>query len=131
MTCIKNEIIKEAVIDVMPAERIVTSVHNIYSCDLYKCTVADTEFTSSFELTCNDDTTVTTFVGYFDTIFQQENASNFSTGPFTRPTHWKQTLFHLRNPILCKKGCSVVSIFSNILFCKRSCLTCIFLQEKY
>lgn len=36
--------------------------------------------------------------------------TSFSTGPASEPTHWKQTIFFLRDPILAAEGALVVSV---------------------
>ncbi|KAK7604899.1 hypothetical protein V9T40_006085 [Parthenolecanium corni] len=104
MSAIQREVIKEAIIDAIPSEKIVTSEACISSFNLYTCSVADTNFSSSVELTYNEDTTITTLVGYFDTTFNLPNRVHFSTGPFSTLTHWKQTLFYLPERISRKKG---------------------------
>ena len=39
-------------------------------------------------------------VGYFDVVFDVESYSlSFSTSPQDTPTHWKQTVFHFKDPI--------------------------------
>ena len=39
-------------------------------------------------------------VGYFDVIFDVKGYSlSFSTSPQDTPTHWKQTVFHFKDPI--------------------------------
>ncbi len=104
MSCMQNEVLKNAVIDFVPAEKIVTTAANISSFNLYKCTSADTDFKSSFELHCKNTSCITEFVGYFDTIFSLEKEVKFSTDPFSPPSHWKQTVFYLKDPIYCKEG---------------------------
>lgn len=108
MSAIQREVIKEAIVEAIPSEKIVTSEACISSFNLYTCSVADTNFSSSVELTCNEDTTITSLVGYFDTAFNLPNRVHFSTGPFSTLTHWKQTLFYLPEPISRKKGLYLV-----------------------
>ena len=39
------------------------------------------------------------FLGFFDANFEDvENPARMSTGPVASPTHWKQTIFYLREP---------------------------------
>ncbi|XP_065201105.1 uncharacterized protein Art3 [Planococcus citri] len=116
MSSIRNEVLKEVIIDVMPSKNIVTSSSNIASFDLYKCSVKDTSFSSSFNLTCNEDTSITAFVGYFDVLFQLENTVQFSTDSFSTPTHWKQTIFYISHPIVLKKGDNL----NGRLICRRN-----------
>ena len=64
----------------------------------------DTEFVSNFTLNVQRDGQLTGLVGYFDTYFELPSPVFFSTGPRATPTHWKQTIFYLPNPIAVKKG---------------------------
>jgi len=55
----------------------------------------------------NTDCTIHALIGYFDTFFDHEKASHqvtFSTGPLATPTHWKQTVFLLAQPLHKKQG---------------------------
>jgi len=47
---------------------------------------------------------LTSIAGYFDVFFDLDNPVSFSTGPLAAPTHWKQTIFFLDNPIAMKAG---------------------------
>ena len=42
----------------------------------------------------------------------KEKISSFSTGPMGTPTHWKQTIFMLREPFMVSEGSVVVGRFS-------------------
>lgn len=96
--------LKEAVVDFIPSDRIVTAVAKLTSFNLYTCNVEDVNFDSTFELVCYEEAELTCLVGYFDTIFNLQHKVQFSTGPFTNGTHWKQTLFYIENPVPVKKG---------------------------
>ena len=64
------------------------------------CTVADVEFHSDFTLMVKVDAQLTAVVGFFDVDFQSLlHQKSFTTSPYTTPTHWKQTVFLLQNPI--------------------------------
>lgn len=104
MSIIQKEVVKQAVVDIIPKEKLVTSCALISSFNLYECSVKDTDFSSPFELIATMDATVTTLVGYFNVFFNLEEKIFFSTGPLVQPTHWKQTLFHISEPISMKKG---------------------------
>ncbi|KAF9525547.1 protein arginine N-methyltransferase [Crepidotus variabilis] len=41
----------------------------------------------------------------------KENVTSFSTGPHSSPTHWKQTIFMLREPFMVSEGSLVVGRF--------------------
>ncbi|KAL8621178.1 hypothetical protein ACOMHN_004848 [Nucella lapillus] len=81
--------------------------------DINTCTLSDVNFKSSFSLTCCADGALHGFVGYFDTAFQAgcTEQVHFSTGPASASTHWKQTVFLLKDPLPVSTGqelaCSV------------------------
>ena len=58
---------------------------------------------------------ITAIVGYFDTYFDLPNPVMFSTGPAVTPTHWKQTIFYMPQPIPVK----VDQILKCKIVCKR------------
>ncbi|KAF8877148.1 S-adenosyl-L-methionine-dependent methyltransferase [Gymnopilus junonius] len=47
---------------------------------------------------------------------EKEHVTSFSTGPQSTPTHWKQTIFMLRDPITVSEG----SIVTGTFMCKKS-----------
>jgi len=67
---------------------------------LQSCTVADVEFQSEFKLVANAYGQVTAIVGFFDVEFQSlPHPKSFTTSPHNIPTHWKQAVFLLKDPI--------------------------------
>ena len=47
---------------------------------------------------------------------EKERIKSFSTGPLSTPTHWKQTLFMLREPFMASEG----SVINGFFYCKKS-----------
>lgn len=89
----------------------------------------DLDFKSDFKLTITKSGTIHGFLGWFDTFFtidsrkvdSEESLRSssgsrevfFSTGPFTTPTHWKQTFFLLKEPLTgLKEGDTLQGTFS-------------------
>lgn len=74
--------------------------------DCNACTVPELDFTSPFELRVQNDGKMTAIIGYFDIFFRKDCSQEvqFSTGPASTATHWKQTVFLLEMPIEVKKG---------------------------
>jgi protein arginine N-methyltransferase 3 len=59
---------------------------------------------------------MTGIVGYFDSVFDNENPVTLSTAPYSPPTHWKQTVFLLPDPISVNKGnVKDIVLFNNIM----------------
>lgn len=95
MTCMRSPILEEASVEVVPNQYVVSNSVNVLDLNINTCSVADTEFSSSFELKITKDCDLTGILGYFDTFFDLPTPVMFSTGPQVKPTHWKQTVFFL------------------------------------
>jgi protein arginine N-methyltransferase 3 len=120
MSCMKNEVIKEANIEVVSKDKISTSIATIKEFDLMQCCIEETQiFNSKFQLISNSDEPIVAIVGWFDCYFNSQQLDHkviLSTSPFNRETHWKQTVFLLKNALLVKKGETVsgtIDVFRN------------------
>jgi protein arginine N-methyltransferase 3 len=111
MSCMKAEVVREPSIEFCNSKDIVTSVAEIQSFDLYQVTTDCVNFSSPFSLTVNRSGSLTAIIGYFDIYFDLENPVHFSTGPYATPTHWKQTVFSLSEPISITEGNFYLIIF--------------------
>lgn len=77
----------------------------VLTLDLYTCTVADLAFTTPFSLTVRRTDYVHALIAWFDIEFSAcHKPVKFSTGPHTKYTHWKQTVFYLRDAITVEAG---------------------------
>ncbi len=77
------------------------------------CTLKDTEFEKKFDFTITKDGCLTSVAGYFDSFFDQDPAVGtvvLETGPSSKPTHWKQTVFFLEKKLLVKKGSTLSAV---------------------
>ena len=101
----KDPVLTEASVEVVPSDKVKSQLAQILELDLTTCTIEDfASFQSEFELKINETCNITAIGGSFDTIFaQMKNAVNLSTSPHTPPTHWKQTVFYLEEPIKAQK----------------------------
>ncbi|KAF8948804.1 hypothetical protein BGZ47_002386 [Haplosporangium gracile] len=132
MSTMKENVLREAVVDFVSPESIVTNTVTIKDLPHQTITVAGLDFVSDFELEMKYDDHVSAFVGYFDTWFTRDGndvgldvgiekeelkkhrLNGFTTGPvYTRSeeTHWKQTMFVLERPIELKKGDKIKGTF--------------------
>lgn len=115
MNCMKSEVVREASIDIVPSQHIISEPCIVKDIDLYTCNTDIINFTSEFKLPIICDGFVTSLVGYFDTFFELPQTVSFSTGPHETPTHWKQTLFFFRDCKEVKKG----DIIEGTITCSR------------
>lgn len=104
MSPIKDLAIKEPVVDVVDAKAIVTDSVPILRLDILTCTKEDLEFTSKFRINAQRNDYIHGLVAYFECAFTQVHKPiGFSTAPFCRYTHWKQTIFYLEdNLVICE-----------------------------
>lgn len=104
MKCMTKEVIHEASIAIVPADKIITDPVILTDIDINTCDINAVNFLSKFDLVIQKDEQLTSLVGYFDTFFELTNGVSFSTAPQFTPTHWKQTVFYLKDPISVSKG---------------------------
>jgi len=62
-------------------------------------------FSAAYELTFFRNDTVHGFIAWFDIYFDKlPNKVEFSTDPYNKSTHWKQTIFYTENDVYVDKG---------------------------
>ncbi|XP_076618862.1 arginine methyltransferase 3 [Colletes latitarsis] len=115
MSCMKAEVVREPNIEICVADELITSTVEIQAFDLYKVTTDCVNFASPFELTVKKTGSLTAIVGFFDIFFDLDNPVHFSTGPHSTPTHWKQTVFSLSEPISITEG----EVLNGKIICRR------------
>lgn len=114
MGCMKMNVTKEVVIEVVPAEDIVTDSVVIRDYDVQKM-VFDKDCScpqvveQAFQLTVTRTGDLGAIVAYFDTYFMLPGEGDdqqvmFSTGPAATSTHWQQTVLILNTPIKVTEG---------------------------
>ena len=112
MSCMRTPSIHEPFISVVSNDCVVTTVAEIYSMNLNTVGSDCTDFTSEFSLTATQDTRLTGIIGYFDVYFDLPKPVSFSTGPLHKPTHWKQTIFLIKNRVPLKQGELQISVIA-------------------
>lgn len=81
--------------------------------DLYTVTVDDLAFSAPFELRACRDDYIQALVTFFTVEFTRcHKRMGFSTGPDSRYTHWKQTVFYIRDYLTIKKDETLQGQFS-------------------
>ncbi|KAF9426283.1 hypothetical protein BGZ94_006727 [Podila epigama] len=132
MSTMKENVLREAVVDFVSPETIVTNTVTIKDLPHQTITVAGLDFVSDFRLEMSRDDHVSAFVGYFDTWFTRDgkdvpldvgiskeelkkhHMNGFTTGPVmtrSEETHWKQTMFVLEKALELKKGDLICGTF--------------------
>jgi len=119
MSSMKPEVLREASIEIVPASKILSDPSLVLHLDLKTCHVQETEFFTAFNLTITRDDQLTALVGSFDVTFHLDQTVVLSTTPYDPPTHWKQTVFYLPQPISVKKG-KLDFDHSTIIYCTNS-----------
>lgn len=110
---VKECLLEEPTVDIVQGEAVVTDPCCILTLDLNTCTVADATFASHFKLRCTKRDFVHAMIVWFDVTFSCCHVPVvFSTGPFNHYTHWKQTVFYLRDPITAEQGEEVTGMIA-------------------
>ncbi|RYP54974.1 hypothetical protein DL768_000290 [Monosporascus sp. mg162] len=104
-TPLKETALAEPLVDTVEVKAAVTDPTAVLTLDLYTCTTADLAFSVPFRLTSRRDDFVHALVAWFDIEFTAcHKTIRFSTGPHTKYTHWKQTVFYLNEVLTVQQG---------------------------
>jgi type I protein arginine methyltransferase len=99
-SCIQGMAYREPLVDTVNAESIITTPHKILALDLNTCKVEDLTFSSEFFLNVQRNDFVHAIIAWFDITFACcHKPVYFSTGPQSKYTHWKQTVFYLKDTL--------------------------------
>ena len=105
MSCFKNAVIGEPIVDVCPQKLINSSSCRILDINLYTVKKEDLDFSSKYEITFSRDDRFSGLVAWFDTGFTKlTKPYNLTTSPYKKSTHWSQTIFYTKNDLKVKKG---------------------------
>ena len=106
MSCFKNAVIGEPLVDVCPQKLINSSSCRILDIDLYTVKKEDLDFSSKYEITfTRENDKFSGLVAWFDTGFTKlTNKFNLTTSPYHKSTHWSQTIFYTKNDLKVNKG---------------------------
>ncbi|KAG9248786.1 S-adenosyl-L-methionine-dependent methyltransferase [Calycina marina] len=111
---LKHTALTEPLVDTVEIKAVVTDPTAVLTLDLYTCTTADLAFSSPFTLDCRRDDFVHALTAWFDIDFTAcHKPIRFSTGPHTKYTHWKQTVFYLREVLTVQQGEQIRGVLDN------------------
>ena len=95
----------EPLIDTVDTNQVVTNTASLVSLDLRSCTLEDLAFSSTFNLTANFDSVIHALSVHFDTPFTAGHEHVvLDTSHRRPPTHWRQTVLYLYNPLRIRGG---------------------------
>jgi protein arginine N-methyltransferase 1 len=110
---IQSLALKEPLVDTVDANAIATTPCVFRELDLYTVKIEDLKFTAPFSIKATRSDYIHAFICYFDIVFSAcHKPVVFSTGPEARYTHWKQTVFYLRDTLAVKEGEEIQGTFS-------------------
>lgn len=112
MSNMQSKILDEAIVDVCRSEHLISDKIVLTDLNLHDVDYTYPNFEHDFELKIQKSGKFTAFVGYFDTFFELPQHVEFSTGPDSMPTHWKQVIFYVRDPVAVNEGDIVRGRFS-------------------
>ena len=102
---LRETALSEPLVDTVDFKAVVTDPAAIFPIDLYSVTSAELTFSVPFRLRARRDDFVHALIAWFDIDFTAcHKPVRFSTGPHAKYTHWKQTVFYLREVLTIKDG---------------------------
>lgn len=102
---LKHTALTEPLVDTVEMKAVVTDSCPVLTLDLYSVTTADLAFSLPYNLSVRRTDYVHAFVAWFDIEFSAcHKPVKFSTGPHARYTHWKQTVFYLKDVLMVEAG---------------------------
>jgi len=105
---LKNTALTEPLVDTVEMKAVVTDPTPIITFDLYTVQPSDLSFSLPYSLPVRRTDYVHALVAWFDIEFSAcHKPIRFSTGPHTKYTHWKQTVFYLTDVLTVEAGESV------------------------
>ena len=110
----KENALTEPLVDTVEMKALVTDPCPVFTIDLNTVTAAELSFSVPFNLRCQRNDFIHALIAWFDIDFTAcHKPIRFSTGPHTKYTHWKQTVFYLREVLTVEEGESVAGYLSN------------------
>jgi type I protein arginine methyltransferase len=111
---LKHTALTEPLVDTVEIKAVVTDPTAVLTLDLYTCKTTDLAFASPFTLDVRRDDFIHALIAWFDIDFTAcHKPIRFSTGPHTKYTHWKQTVFYLREVLTVQQGEQIRGILEN------------------
>ena len=111
---LKVTALSEPLVDTVEMKAVVTDPTAVATFDLNTVSAADLSFGSPFVLDVQRNDFIHAIIAWFDIDFTAcHKPIRFSTGPHTKYTHWKQTVFYLNDALTVERGERVRGHLSN------------------
>lgn len=104
MSVFQSKVLEEAIVETCRSEYILSDSIIIAEFNIHDVDYTYPNFKYDFELKIRKRGKFTAFVGYFDTFFELPQRVEFSTGPNSKSTHWKQVVFYIKDPVAVNEG---------------------------
>ncbi len=110
----KESALSEPLVDTVELKALVTDPCPVFTIDLNTVTPAQLAYSEQFQLRVQRNDFIHALIAWFDIDFTAcHKPIRFSTGPHTKYTHWKQTVFYLREVLTVEEGETVQGFLSN------------------
>jgi len=120
-SCIKRCVMEEPIVDTVDENAIVTNSCCVLELDLKTCKKEDLDFVAPFRVQLRRKDFLHAFVAWFDVYFGAcHKPILFTTGPYGRYTHWKQTVFYMEDVIVGEKQ----EVLSGMIAVKKNSKNC-------
>eukprot|EP01084_Bolivina_argentea_P026777 49802_1 len=103
-SAIKEIALMEPLVDAVEGNAVISDCQPLLELNIATCKKEDLIFEADVKLQIRRDDCMHAYVSFFDVSFSLPRPVVISTSPFTAYTHWKQTVFYLRNPLSVVKG---------------------------
>jgi protein arginine N-methyltransferase 1 len=114
-TPLKATAMTEPLVDTVDMKAVVTDPTPVITFDLYTVKPEDLAFKVPFTLDVRRNDFVHAIIAWFDIEFAAcHKPIKFSTGPHTKYTHWKQTVFYLRDVLTVDTGEKIRGVLENM-----------------
>lgn len=101
----KDSALSEPLVDTVEMKALVTDPCPVFTIDLNTVTAEQLAFSEKFQLRVQRNDFIHALIAWFDIDFGAcHKPIRFSTGPHTKYTHWKQTVFYLREVLTVEEG---------------------------
>ncbi|KAF2191351.1 arginine n-methyltransferas-like protein [Zopfia rhizophila CBS 207.26] len=113
-TPLKQTAMTEPLVDTVDIKAVVTDPAAVVTLDLYTVTTKDLAFSLPYTLKVRRSDFIHALIAWFDIEFSAcHKPIRFSTGPHTKYTHWKQTVFYLQDVLTVEEGETISGVLDN------------------